>query len=83
MPERKTLTVGELKEMLDGVNDDCEVYLQKSYTPLGAEGYIAAHGAEMTVGIKDGYGINFPAEEDINEGIYEDSEQGNYFLMFP
>lgn len=87
MGRRDTLTVGELRSMLDGVDDSLEVYVQKSVTPLGSHDYIDAHGGEVAKGVDEGGSdVNFPAPEDIEEKQNEEFgtfETKDYFLIFP
>lgn len=76
---RDPLTVGELRSMLEGVDDDLEVYLQKD--PEG-NGYEYARGAEEALSIED-EGTQFPAPEAFEEGEIDPHDVTKRFLIYP
>lgn len=86
MSLKPVLTVGELRELLENVDDSLEVYIQRSYSPLGGDDYLSAFSGAVSAGVDEGSGsVNFPADEDIEDGVFDGLgiEFKDCFLIFP
>lgn len=86
MSLKPVLTVGELRELLEDVDDDLEVYIQKNYSPLSSEDYLNAFSGDVSVGINEGKGsVIFPANEDIENGVFDERRDDfkDCFLIYP